>query len=641
MMSNSSVPLVPLNGTHGTATESTSSESSSSLLWAIPRLFVSLSKAAEQQAQETQDDTISHNIASLNYFVSPYAGLCMLMGIVLNRTVVFASSRRQSRSTSRSPNLVLRAIAIYVMITTLWDVIVQFGFIYPSFAHFIGTAMPEKRQPLSSLLWEVYITLCVSQFLETFSSITSGEDSSTDTGLSLFEHSLAFQECQNMSRPSPQLLVICVFALITQITTHLMGVTGTKKYQLIPSTILGLSFICFYIYSAFTDALIFFPGIVVISLIPQILVLGIIGLCMTIYGLAYLASSDPDSLTYTPMMRNLKDSVNLQWNDDFNSFLMRFGFIMFVAVDGDEYVNEISELRFSQGTYQDNHNHLLTGYFNKLDNNPEMAKYVKKEEEDEGIAKNWVFFRKIMNIVRLLQSIFKFTVKLHKHRTKKRSQKKIGPPRTTKKYIASTASLQDDDLLDEIDDSSDFNPDSDSDLEPLEYDSEFDDEQPSEYISTLAMARQRDANGFTASSSSATSTTLTHRAPPIEELFTAQDMLHIIRPTDLTEASYISRIRAHIVKDQRLTRSQYCNIEEDDLLREVIIEKRPHYDNEHDEHDDMNCVVCQTERRSVVLWPCKCFALCEGCRLSLGVRGFAICVCCRAKVDGYSKVYMP
>lgn len=52
------------------------------------------------------------------------------------------------------------------------------------------------------------------------------------------------------------------------------------------------------------------------------------------------------------------------------------------------------------------------------------------------------------------------------------------------------------------------------------------------------------------------------------------------------------------------------------------------------------CVVCQTNPRTVVVWPCRCLALCEECRVSLAMRNFATCVCCRREVGGVSRVYV-
>lgn len=53
------------------------------------------------------------------------------------------------------------------------------------------------------------------------------------------------------------------------------------------------------------------------------------------------------------------------------------------------------------------------------------------------------------------------------------------------------------------------------------------------------------------------------------------------------------------------------------------------------------CVVCQSEPRTVLAWPCRCLSLCEECRVSLAMNNFATCVCCRREVVGFSRLYVP
>lgn len=58
------------------------------------------------------------------------------------------------------------------------------------------------------------------------------------------------------------------------------------------------------------------------------------------------------------------------------------------------------------------------------------------------------------------------------------------------------------------------------------------------------------------------------------------------------------------------------------------------------------CVVCCAEQRSIVLWPCRCLALCNDCRAELAARsnsqgGSSICPCCRTQIQGYSRILIP
>jgi Zinc finger, C3HC4 type (RING finger) len=53
------------------------------------------------------------------------------------------------------------------------------------------------------------------------------------------------------------------------------------------------------------------------------------------------------------------------------------------------------------------------------------------------------------------------------------------------------------------------------------------------------------------------------------------------------------------------------------------------------------CVVCQSAPRTILIWPCRCLALCEECRVSLAMNNFGNCVCCRREVVAFSRIYVP
>lgn len=83
-------------------------------------------------------------------------------------------------------------------------------------------------------------------------------------------------------------------------------------------------------------------------------------------------------------------------------------------------------------------------------------------------------------------------------------------------------------------------------------------------------------------------------------------------------------------------------------LHDVIQDRRlVMQDRSRDDWDDerrRSCVVCTIEPRDTILWPCRCLALCNECRESLAARLPAaehMCPCCRRKVEGYSRIYVP
>lgn len=53
------------------------------------------------------------------------------------------------------------------------------------------------------------------------------------------------------------------------------------------------------------------------------------------------------------------------------------------------------------------------------------------------------------------------------------------------------------------------------------------------------------------------------------------------------------------------------------------------------------CVVCQTNPRSVITWPCRCLCVCEDCRVSLAMNNFGSCVTCRQDVNGFMRLWVP
>jgi len=53
------------------------------------------------------------------------------------------------------------------------------------------------------------------------------------------------------------------------------------------------------------------------------------------------------------------------------------------------------------------------------------------------------------------------------------------------------------------------------------------------------------------------------------------------------------------------------------------------------------CVACHKRPRSIVLWPCGCFCLCDTCRKVLALQKYDKCPCTNNEVQGYSKVFIP
>lgn len=153
--------------------------------------------------------------------------------------------------------------------------------------------------------------------------------------------------------------------------------------------------------------------------------------------------------------------------------------------------------------------------------------------------------------------------------------------------------------------------------------------------------------------------TLSLQEKPLGELITSENLLEFLQGDSDLLALHLD----YDAKEGILTRSRFRarnrpGVHEAEELLDLIIAKRarddrtkPRHgridiDEDDDEEDDMldarmACVVCQVNMREIITWPCKCFAICESCRLSLMAKSMEGCVCCRRDVEGVSRVYLP
>ncbi|KAF2103111.1 hypothetical protein NA57DRAFT_32965 [Rhizodiscina lignyota] len=53
------------------------------------------------------------------------------------------------------------------------------------------------------------------------------------------------------------------------------------------------------------------------------------------------------------------------------------------------------------------------------------------------------------------------------------------------------------------------------------------------------------------------------------------------------------------------------------------------------------CVVCQSNPRTILVWPCGCLSMCDECRIGLATRNYNNCICCRTAVCAFSRIWVP
>lgn len=199
-----------------------------------------------------------------------------------------------------------------------------------------------------SLLWPLFQSICIGQFFEVLSCAIQGRSSLTETGMSVFEHSLAFAESEAMisnrlglspfgiskagSRnqsgdlnempeaaetiaksvlfdklnTSPEVLLIGLISSFSNLTSQILGVFKLQsRFRLINTGFWGLCFMGSFVWGVFSypelgaDAIILrFPTVCIVGFIPHLLILTCICICAGVYLLALFLSviSPPNGL---------------------------------------------------------------------------------------------------------------------------------------------------------------------------------------------------------------------------------------------------------------------------------------------------------------------------------------------------------
>ena len=198
----------------------------------------------------------------------------------------------------------------------------------------------EGKTPYGSfsLLWPVFVRICVSHIVETLSCALQGRPGSTESGMSVFEHSLAFAEAESMISASfglglfgapkpkdatersntgsnstvlvltraeilerlnvtPELLMISLISCSNNLASHVLGVFGLQaRYRLLNTAFWALCFMGAMVWgfldsspsSADEVTFLRFPTVCIVGFVPHLLILIGILTCFGIYGLALL-----------------------------------------------------------------------------------------------------------------------------------------------------------------------------------------------------------------------------------------------------------------------------------------------------------------------------------------------------------------
>jgi hypothetical protein len=193
-----------------------------------------------------------------------------------------------------------------------------------------------------SLLFVFFLTLCASQLFETMACALQGRQPVPETGMTIFEHSLAFAECEAMISSAlglgffglpksngaatsgasdttgplftraeilqrlnvpPEVLLVCLISCFSHLSSALLAVTGLRdKVRLINTGIWACCYMSAFVWS-FARIFMYpiesvgdlgvlrFPTVCVVGFIPHLVILIGILFCSVMYGMALLLTA--------------------------------------------------------------------------------------------------------------------------------------------------------------------------------------------------------------------------------------------------------------------------------------------------------------------------------------------------------------
>ncbi|KAF9893271.1 hypothetical protein FE257_011701 [Aspergillus nanangensis] len=360
-----------------------------------------------------------------SYLTSRWSLACFTVALLLNRITIYASTRRHL-NLDWHRRLALRMIPIVLFLSQiltllraircqtspdypllrygnpgkrlLFDHAGSGGFLYSlgstllpwesdeescSAVHMLRpTSGSEIAYGSFTLLWPVFLRLCLSHFVETLSCALQGRPVVTEAGMSIFEHSLAFAEAESTIKEggkstlqlltraqvlermnvSPELLLIALISCCNSLTSNILDVVGKQsRYRLFNTAFWGLCFMFAMAWgilngsSTGADLVLKFPTVCIVGFVPHLLILlGIIA-CGTIYSIALVitAFSLPMDVPLPLSLRqrllfaheNMQGSsqihsVRLNRHEDFYTTLLRIGYTALTAASEAVFLNE-------------------------------------------------------------------------------------------------------------------------------------------------------------------------------------------------------------------------------------------------------------------------------------------------------------
>lgn len=587
------------------------------------RLVLSFVDAAKLQYEQPLDvDILWFGVKFIKeltyYLLSSYAIASFVTALILNRIVIMASLRSTVNRVVLPlwSRVLLHLSSIIPLVYILLQVLCQYGIV-------------RKLEPMefTTFLSSTFASYAWSNCVETFVASTTNTLPLEESDYSIFELSILFYSLKKNKEHDllqGDYLSDCLMAILGRLLVHLVELFQCRKYRLFGSTLLNCAGVGHFIYKVRRLGFNALPVATRYRNFPKIFSLFLIVMSVTIYSLAYFVrldpfgggGLDPQELQFYSFMRNWWEHLNCTGEEEFSSVVVKLAAMLSMGRESMSkgVLREFSHINAPSSIH---HSYVISGYLNNISTIPEDIEVRYRESimtMHSGKSNAPGLVKRFKICIMLLKHFFNFFRKSKAPEIRQEPSKKDPNRYVTEKNYAKfltkpqfsqrkTESDSNQYLLPEDDLSGDYIPEQ---SDELEVDTEYDGSDDEDVGAILA-------------------------PDTIDNL--QEDLTWYI--------SVWSILKSAVNTDTRLTRKQYAALEPQKILTEVVLERTTSRKSEND--DDMDstfaCVVCKTNSRNVVLWPCKCFALCESCRVSLGLRGFNSCVCCRRDVHGYSKLH--
>ncbi|CAI4048341.1 putative ubiquitin-protein ligase ASI1 SKDI_13G2490 [Saccharomyces kudriavzevii IFO 1802] len=546
---------------------------------------------------------------TIGFFFCPYAIFCFVIAIVLNRFVVFYAVLTNGARRTLPVWLInvfhVSAIAALTFVS-LGPLVLGKDF------SILGNFFFTQEKILLNIFYAFAYSYCV----ETIFTIMRNSSPLEGTDYSLFELSIQFYTMTNKDIKLigfSDYVIDCSMAISSRILIHFVEIFRLRNYRLLFSTFMNLCHICYLGVRVKQGGWKSLPFSVKFRHFPKLFSVAIIFISLLFFELSCLIRWDPfgkshnscELLQFYPLSRNWKKYLNYTGEEDFSAMATKFALLL---CSGTELMEKGIRREFPAVNIPNNVNErfYISGYLNELENPYKDDITTDCRKHHSPISKP----KKITMLPNLIICIIKKLMGQIFFACRNDEGKNVPDNRTSKEIlkVAGSGNIKLDSAEHEEDIQLLNTPDEDfsEDYEPSEAETLRDSDEEDLEDESLIFNETRDA---------------------LLDLFSSKDAQI---PTDydwILSTSHI--LQQTLLSSKTLTRTS--------ILGSTACGRNESSGAEGD--FDLSCAVCKVNERNTILWPCRCFALCEDCRISLGLRGFSTCVCCRGKVHGYCKVY--